>query len=112
MRAAVLVPWAIPTIVSAKMWGWMLHDQFGVINQWLFDAGLMAQKSGLDRRSGLRALDRGRGRRLEDHALHGAADPGRAADPAQGLLRGCARRRRPSAARVLEGHAAADPSRR
>jgi trehalose/maltose transport system permease protein len=32
VRAAVLVPWAIPTIVSAKMWAWMLHDQFGVIN--------------------------------------------------------------------------------
>ncbi len=44
VRAAVLVPWAIPTIVSAKMWGWMLHDQFGVINQWLVDAGLLAQK--------------------------------------------------------------------
>src|SRR5262245_57473206 len=28
VRAAVLVPWAIPTIVSAKMWSWMLNDQF------------------------------------------------------------------------------------
>lgn len=44
VRAAVLVPWAIPTIVSAKMWGWMLHDQFGVINQLLVDSGLLAQK--------------------------------------------------------------------
>jgi len=44
VRTAVLVPWAIPTIVSAKMWGWMLHDQFGVINQMLFDAGLIAHK--------------------------------------------------------------------
>ncbi|MEY5098803.1 MAG: hypothetical protein RJA36_1522, partial [Pseudomonadota bacterium] len=44
VRAAVLVPWAIPTIVSAKMWGWMLHDQFGVINQMLVDSGLLAQK--------------------------------------------------------------------
>lgn len=35
VRAAVLVPWAIPTIVSAKMWGWMLHDQFGVVNDML-----------------------------------------------------------------------------
>lgn len=35
VRAAVLVPWAIPTIVSAKMWGWMLHDQFGLVNDWL-----------------------------------------------------------------------------
>ena len=24
LRACVLVPWAIPTVVSAKMWGWML----------------------------------------------------------------------------------------
>jgi trehalose/maltose transport system permease protein len=44
VRAAVLVPWAIPTIVSAKMWGWMLHDQFGVINQWLVDTGLLSTK--------------------------------------------------------------------
>lgn len=44
VRAAVLVPWAIPTIVSAKMWGWMLHDQFGILNQWLVDAGLITTK--------------------------------------------------------------------
>jgi len=44
VRAAVLVPWAIPTIVSAKMWGWMLNDQFGVINQWLVDLGLLSHK--------------------------------------------------------------------
>ncbi len=37
MRAAMLIPWAIPTVVSAQMWGWMLHDQLGVIN-----AGLLA----------------------------------------------------------------------
>ncbi len=44
VRTAVLVPWAIPTIVSAKMWGWMLHDQFGVINQMLLDWHLIGQK--------------------------------------------------------------------
>ncbi len=32
VRAAILVPWAIPTIVSAKMWAWMMHDQFGILN--------------------------------------------------------------------------------
>lgn len=41
VRAAVLVPWAIPTIVSAKMWGWMLHDQFGVINAVALSLGLI-----------------------------------------------------------------------
>lgn len=44
VRTAVLVPWAIPTIVSAKMWGWMLNDQFGVINNTLINAGLITQK--------------------------------------------------------------------
>lgn len=42
VRAAVLVPWAIPTIVSAKMWGWMLHDQFGIINDFLLKLGVIA----------------------------------------------------------------------
>jgi trehalose/maltose transport system permease protein len=41
VRTAVLVPWAIPTIVSAKMWGWMLHDQFGIVNHLLQGAGLL-----------------------------------------------------------------------
>ncbi len=42
VRAAVLVPWAIPTIVSAKMWGWMFHDQFGVINHMLLTLGIVS----------------------------------------------------------------------
>jgi len=44
VRTAVLVPWAIPTIVSAKMWGWMLNDQFGVINTYLLALGVISQK--------------------------------------------------------------------
>ena len=44
VRAAILVPWAIPTIVTAKMWGWMLHDQFGVINAILQGWGLIDAK--------------------------------------------------------------------
>jgi trehalose/maltose transport system permease protein len=42
VRAAVLVPWAIPTIVSAKMWGWMLHDQFGILNEILLGLGVIS----------------------------------------------------------------------
>ncbi len=41
VRAAILVPWAIPTIVSAKMWGWMLNDQYGIINSILLNIGLI-----------------------------------------------------------------------
>ncbi|TAH45110.1 MAG: sugar ABC transporter permease [Betaproteobacteria bacterium] len=43
VRAAILVPWAIPTIVTAKMWGWMFHDQYGVVNDLLTRAGLIAE---------------------------------------------------------------------
>jgi len=42
MRAIILIPWAIPTVVSARMWSWMLHDQFGVINDMLLRLGLIA----------------------------------------------------------------------
>src|SRR5918911_1497131 len=32
MRAAMLVPWAIPAIVSARMWGWMFSPGLGAFN--------------------------------------------------------------------------------
>ncbi|TPL97878.1 sugar ABC transporter permease [Mesorhizobium sp. B2-3-11] len=44
VRAAILIPWAIPTIVSAKMWQWMLNDQFGIINVVLINLGLIDHK--------------------------------------------------------------------
>jgi len=44
VRAAILIPWAIPTIVSARMWGWMLNDQFGIINDILLNLGLISSK--------------------------------------------------------------------
>ena len=43
VRAAVLIPWAIPTIVSAKMWAWMMHDQFGILNDMFMRLGLISQ---------------------------------------------------------------------
>jgi trehalose/maltose transport system permease protein len=36
MRAVMLVPWAIPTVVAAQMWKWMFDDVYGVVN----DAGV------------------------------------------------------------------------
>jgi trehalose/maltose transport system permease protein len=32
MRAVMLVPWAIPTVVAAQMWKWMFDDVYGVVN--------------------------------------------------------------------------------
>ena len=42
VRAIVLIPWAIPTVVSARIWSWMLHDQFGVVNDLLLRVGLIS----------------------------------------------------------------------
>jgi trehalose/maltose transport system permease protein len=42
VRAAILIPWAIPTIVSAKMWAWMMNDQFGILNDILMRLGVIA----------------------------------------------------------------------
>jgi trehalose/maltose transport system permease protein len=35
MRAVMLVPWAIPTVISARMWQWMYSDIYGPINDLL-----------------------------------------------------------------------------
>jgi multiple sugar transport system permease protein len=36
LRALVLVPWAIPTVVSSQMWRFIFNDQYGVLNIFLF----------------------------------------------------------------------------
>jgi trehalose/maltose transport system permease protein len=41
LRAAVLIPWAIPTIVSAQMWNWMYNDLYGVLNHVFLGLGLI-----------------------------------------------------------------------
>ena len=41
VRAAILVPWAIPVVVATKIWDWMLNDQFGVLNQMLVTLGIV-----------------------------------------------------------------------
>ncbi|MBV8212859.1 MAG: sugar ABC transporter permease [Verrucomicrobia bacterium] len=32
LRVAVLVPWAIPTVVSSQIWRWMFNQIYGVVN--------------------------------------------------------------------------------
>ena len=41
MRAMMLIPWAIPTVVAAQMWKWMYDDTFGVINDALMRLGII-----------------------------------------------------------------------
>ena len=44
LRVAILVPWAIPTVVSSKVWQWMVNDIYGVINIVLADLHIIPQK--------------------------------------------------------------------
>ncbi|MBN2199210.1 MAG: sugar ABC transporter permease, partial [Candidatus Aminicenantes bacterium] len=32
VRAIVLIPWAVPTVVSARMWEWLYNTDFGLLN--------------------------------------------------------------------------------
>ena len=41
VRAAMLVPWAMPTVVTSKMFGWLFDGQYGLINYLLRSAGLI-----------------------------------------------------------------------
>jgi len=44
MRSFMLIPWAIPTVVSAQLWKWMLFDnRAGVINDLLMRSGAITQ---------------------------------------------------------------------
>lgn len=43
LRAAVLIPWAIPTVVSAQMWSWMFNDVFGILNEVLRLLGIISE---------------------------------------------------------------------
>lgn len=43
VRAAILVPWAFPTVISAAMWRLMFQDQVGVINYVANAIGLISE---------------------------------------------------------------------
>jgi trehalose/maltose transport system permease protein len=43
MRAVMLVPWAIPTVISAQMWKWMYDDVFGVLNDGLMRLHIISE---------------------------------------------------------------------
>jgi multiple sugar transport system permease protein len=36
LRAIVLIPWAVPTVVSSQMWRFMFNDRYGFFNYLLF----------------------------------------------------------------------------
>ncbi|AOM82370.1 carbohydrate ABC transporter permease [Salisediminibacterium beveridgei] len=45
VRAAVLIPWAIPTAVSAMMWSYLYDGQFGIVAHYFAQLGLISDSS-------------------------------------------------------------------
>jgi multiple sugar transport system permease protein len=43
VRASVLVPWALTTVVSAKMWAWIYDGRYGLVNDLLMRLHLIDQ---------------------------------------------------------------------
>jgi ABC-type sugar transport system permease subunit len=43
VRAAMLVPWAMPTVVTSKMFGWLFDGQHGMVNYLLKSLGITSR---------------------------------------------------------------------
>ncbi|MCD6396558.1 MAG: sugar ABC transporter permease, partial [Spirochaetaceae bacterium] len=41
MRALIIIPWAIPTIVNGVLWRWIYQPNFGALNGLLYQLGLI-----------------------------------------------------------------------
>jgi multiple sugar transport system permease protein len=42
-QVMIVVPWAIPTVVSAQIWAWLYQPDYGLLNYLLHQAGLIAR---------------------------------------------------------------------
>lgn len=56
MRALFMIPWTIPSVVTALLWSWMLHSQYGVINWILYHLGIIDNINMVWTSDGTRAL--------------------------------------------------------
>ncbi len=41
LKATLMIPWAIPTVVSARMWEWIYNPEYGLLNFLLKSTGLL-----------------------------------------------------------------------
>lgn len=47
VRAAILIPWAIPTVVSSQMWRFIFNDKYGLLNYVLYGSDTIAYSAWL-----------------------------------------------------------------
>ncbi|KPJ83373.1 MAG: hypothetical protein AMS17_17665 [Spirochaetes bacterium DG_61] len=43
LRAIILLPWILPPVISASIWQWMVHSDFGVINDLLIRLRILTE---------------------------------------------------------------------
>ncbi len=43
VRALLLVPWAIPSVVNALLWKWLLNPQYGLFNAIWYELGIITE---------------------------------------------------------------------
>jgi len=43
LRALLLIPWAIPSVVNALLWKWLLNPQYGLVNAIAYDLGIITE---------------------------------------------------------------------
>lgn len=43
LRALILAPWAVPTVVNAQLWNWILNASYGALNKLLLQLGIIQQ---------------------------------------------------------------------
>jgi multiple sugar transport system permease protein len=41
LKIVILLPWALPAVVSGLLWKWILHSDFGILNALLYALGLI-----------------------------------------------------------------------
>jgi len=42
-RSLIMIPWIIPGVVGATVWRWSLSSDYGILNQWLLDLGVIPE---------------------------------------------------------------------
>lgn len=47
VRAAILIPWAIPTVVASQMWRFAFNDQYGIFNYLFFGPDIVHYRAWL-----------------------------------------------------------------
>ncbi len=47
VRASILIPWAIPTVVSSQMWRYIFNDKYGLLNLILYGSDIARYKAWL-----------------------------------------------------------------